>query len=198
MAKVSSAAVSAKNSSAPASNAAARRAPRTLNGVQPAADNAARIKTLALYESAVKLMHTGKYEKAHAAFNEMLVSASPELANSIRMYISSCVSHINKGATRFESHEEQFDYAISLLNDGHYEDAREHFEQILSARGDADYAFYGLALLASMTDNAIDCIDNLREAIRLNSQNRFLARGDSDFQNVADDPRFTELLYPEA
>jgi tetratricopeptide (TPR) repeat protein len=198
MAKASTATVSAKNSSAPATNGAARSKPRILNGTTPAADTAARNKTLALYETAVKLMHNGKYEKAHAAFNEMLATASPEVANSIRTYIATCVSHVAKAAMKFESHEEQYDYAISLLNEGHYEDAREHFEQILTARGDADYAFYGLALLASMTDNAIDCIEHLREAIRLNPQNRFLARGDSDFQNVADDPRFTELLYPEA
>ena len=62
----------------------------------------------------------------------------------------------------------------------------------------ADYAFYGLALLASMTGDTQKCIDHLTEAIRLNSQNRFQARLDSDFADVADDPRFTELLYPEA
>ncbi len=177
---------------------AQKRAGKVLNGTTPAADTAARNKTLALYESAVKLTHAGKYEKAHTAFNEMLNTAPPELANSIRMYISSCVSHIHKGTTTFESHEERYDYAISLLNNGQYEDAREHFEQILLDHGSADYAFYGLALLASMTDNTIDCIEHLREAIRLNPQNRYQARGDSDFHNVADDPRFTELLYPEA
>ena len=37
----------------------------------------------------------------------------------------------------------------------------------------------------------------LDEALRLNSQLRFQARNDSDFQNLAEDPRFTELLYPD-
>jgi len=37
----------------------------------------------------------------------------------------------------------------------------------------------------------------LNEAIKLNPSNRFQARSDSDFNNMADDPRFTELLYPE-
>jgi tetratricopeptide (TPR) repeat protein len=192
MAKPSTNAATEKQPSSP------RRAPRTLHGDTPASDTAARNKTLALYESAVKLVHAGKYEKAHAAFNEMLATAPPELANSMRMYIASCVSHLDKGTSSFESHEERYDYAISLLNDGQYDEAREHFEKILLENASADYAFYGLALLASMTDSAIDCIDNLREAIRLNPQNRFQARGDSDFNNVADDPRFTELLYPEA
>jgi hypothetical protein len=38
---------------------------------------------------------------------------------------------------------------------------------------------------------------HLDEAIRLNPGLRFQARNDSDFQNLAEDPRFTELLYPD-
>jgi hypothetical protein len=37
----------------------------------------------------------------------------------------------------------------------------------------------------------------LARAIALNPQNRIQARLDSDFQEMTDDPRFTELLYPE-
>lgn len=171
--------------------------PRTLAGVTSAPHDEMRQKTLKLYEEALKLMQSGKYEKAHAAFNEMLDSAPQDFADRIRMYIAACVSHITKGNTSFASHEERYDYAISLLNEGHYDDAREHFEEILLKNSAADYAFYGLALLASMTGDTQKCIDHLTEAIRLNGQNRIQARSDSDFDSVADDPRFTELLYPE-
>ena len=111
---------------------------------------------------------------------------------------AACVAQIDKGTTDFQSHEERYDYAISLLNHGHYEDAREHFEAILLENDSADYAFYGLSLMASMTGNTGKCIEHLTEAIRLNAQYRFQARSDSDFDHVADDPSFTELLYPEA
>ena len=174
------------------------RKPRTLHGDTSAADAAARKSTLTQYESALKLMQAGKYEKAHIAFNTMLASAPHDLADRIRMYISACVAQIDKGSTKFETHEERYDYAISLLNEGHYEDAREHFQEILLKEKAADYAFYGLALLASMTGDNSKCIEHLTEAIRLNAQNRFQARLDSDFDGVAEDPRFTELLYPEA
>jgi len=172
--------------------------PRTLAGIVPAPTDESRKKTLALYESALKLMQAGKYEKAHGIFNEMLAGAPNDLADRIRMYIAACVAQISKGSTNFESHEERYDYAISLLNHGHYEDAREHFQAILLKEQTADYAFYGLALLASMTGENQKCIEHLTEAIRLNSQYRIQARSDSDFDGVADDPRFTELLYPEA
>ena len=37
----------------------------------------------------------------------------------------------------------------------------------------------------------------LGRAITLNPTLRFQARNDSDFQNLSEDPRFTELLYPD-
>ena len=48
-----------------------------------------------------------------------------------------------------------------------------------------------------MTGRTQDCLRNLGQAIELNPKNRLQARVDNDFQNMADDPRFTELLYPE-
>jgi tetratricopeptide (TPR) repeat protein len=177
---------------------AVKKPSRILAGSPQAIDAAARKQTLALYESALKLMQAGKYEKAHIAFTQMLAASPHDLADRIRMYISACVGQIYKGTATFETHEERYDYAISLLNHGHYEDARQHFQEILLNDKSADYAFYGLALLSSMTGDTSQCIEHLTEAIRLNSQYRFQARSDSDFDGVADDPRFTELLYPEA
>ena len=175
-----------------------KRMPRTLAGNVPVEMDSSRKETLALYESALKLMQSGKYEKAHDAFNKMLASAPHDFADRIRMYIAACVSHISKGTSDFKSHEERYDYAISLLNHGNYDDARNHFEQILLNHSSADYAFYGLALLSSMTGDTQKCIEHLTQAIKLNAQYRFQARLDSDFSGVSDDPRFTELLYPEA
>jgi len=178
--------------------ATASKGPRTLAGNAQHSLDAARKSTLALYETALKLMQAGKYDKAHDAFTKMLEAAPQDLADRIRMYISACVAQVHKGTTSFQSHEERYDYAISLLNHGNYEDARQHLQAILLKEKSADYAFYGLALLFSMTGDSDKCIDHLSEAIRLNGQNRLQARNDSDFDAVADDPRFTELLYPEA
>jgi tetratricopeptide (TPR) repeat protein len=86
---------------------------------------------------------------------------------------------------------------VSQLNDGYFEEAREQFGKILSAHPGADYAFYGLALLDSITGRTQDCLTNLARAIELNPRNRLQARADNDFQSMVDDPRFTELLYPE-
>ncbi len=176
---------------------AIKRSPRVLAGtVRPAAD-ATRAETLALYEVALRLMQEGKFDKAHAAFDQMLANSPPEMLERIRMYTNACLLQVSKGQANFQSHEERYDYAISLLNKGQYEDAREEFKHILRENQSADYAFYGLALLSSMTGDTHTCLEHLTEAIRQNPRNRIQARSDSDFQDMADDPRFTELLYPE-
>ena len=181
----------------PGSSAPTKRSPRTLAGSVVAPHDAAKAATLARYEAAIRLLQKGDYGKAHAAFDTMLLTSPPELVERIRMYINACLLQINKGATSFTSHEERYDYAISLLNDGHYPEARNHFREIIKDHPTADYAFYGLAVLASMTGDPSECLSHLSEAIKHNPRNRIQARADSDFQDMTDDPRFTELLYPE-
>lgn len=185
----------AKTASIPSSSSGKR--PKTLAGSITPSNDHARAQMLSSYEAALRLMQEGKYDKAHTAFDKMLANAPGDLADRIRMYINACLMQINKGKASFKSNEERYDYAISLLNDGHYEDARHEFNTILKHDDKADYAFYGLAVLASMTGDSHTCLEHLTEAIRQNPQNRIQARGDSDFQDMADDPRFTELLYPE-
>ena len=63
---------------------------------------------------------------------------------------------------------------------------------------DEEWKWMSFKQLSTTTGDNSRCIEHLTEAIRLNAQNRFQARLDSDFDGVAEDPRFTELLYPEA
>ena len=174
----------------------AKRSPRTLAGTTLSTDSA-RAQIIAQYEAALRLMQEGKFEKAQAAFDRMLVAGAGDLSDRARMYSNACVLQATKKKNTFANCEEHYDYAVSLLNDGHYEDAREQFNQILRENDKADYALYGLAVLSSMTGDSHRCLEHLTEAIRQNPRNRIQARSDSDFQDMADDPRFTELLYPE-
>lgn len=149
------------------------------------------------YQTAMQLMQEGKFEKARGVFEKLTSNAPPELLERVRVYLVACERNVTRPALTFESAEEQYDYAISLLNTGNYEEAREQLESILKTNARADYAHYGLAMLESMTGQAEECLEHLSRAIKLNPRNRIQARSDSDFQDMADDPRFTELIYPE-
>jgi tetratricopeptide (TPR) repeat protein len=113
------------------------------------------------------------------------------------MYISTCQRQLEKPILAFLTPEEHYDYAVSQLNTGYYEEARDQFNSILANHPDADYAYYGLALLDAITGRTQSCLYSLARAIELNPKNRLQARVDNDFQSMVDDPRFTELLYPE-
>ena len=48
-----------------------------------------------------------------------------------------------------------------------------------------------------LTGEADSALENLKIAIQLRPENRYHARNDEDFAFLQEDPRFTELLYPE-
>lgn len=149
------------------------------------------------YQAAVQLVQQGKYEKALVALEKLLPGAPLEIVERCRMYISTCQRQLEKQGLTFGTPEERYDYAVSRLNEGYFDEATEQFQGILKDFPTADYAYYGLALIDSITGRIQGCLDNLAKAIELNPKNRLQARADNDFQNMVDDPRFTELLYPE-
>jgi tetratricopeptide (TPR) repeat protein len=149
------------------------------------------------YESALQLLQQGKYERALAAFEKLLPNAPPELLERCRMYVATCRRQIERPHLDFATPEERYDYAVAQLNRGFYDEAREQLNAVVRHDNSAEFAFYGLALLDSITGRSQECLANLARAIELNPRNRLQARTDGDFQSMADDPRFTELLYPE-
>jgi len=86
---------------------------------------------------------------------------------------------------------------VSLINTGDYDTAREHLDKMLKQQPKSDYVLYGLAALSCLTGHIEEALKTLDEAIQVSPALRFQARNDSDFQNLAEDPRFTELLYPD-
>jgi len=154
--------------------------------------------TLHHYQSALQLLQQAKFEKALVAFEKLLGTAPVPLAERCRMYVTACHRELAKSKLEFATPEEQYDYAISLLNTDYYEEAREQFNEILGGHPAADYALYGLAVLDAITGQVEECLEHLTRAIEGNPRNRLQARTDTDFHSMQDDPRFTELLYPEA
>jgi len=149
------------------------------------------------YETGLKAMQEHKFEKAKGLLERIIADGPRELADRARVHLSSCNHQLDETSASFKTQEEHFDYAVSIMNAGQYELARGHMEKILKQNPKADFAYYGIAVIDCLTAQVESSLKNLGEAIRLNRQNRFQARNDSDFQNMADDPRFTELLYPE-
>jgi tetratricopeptide (TPR) repeat protein len=155
-------------------------------------------QALQSYEAGLRAMQEHKFDKAKPLFQKVLAGPSRELADRASVHLNACNQHAERAAaTQFKTTEEHFDYAVSLMNVGDYVSAREHLEKLTKQTPKADYVTYGLAALDCLTGHVEDSLRRLEEALRANPQLRFQARNDSDFQNLAEDPRFTELLYPD-
>jgi tetratricopeptide (TPR) repeat protein len=150
------------------------------------------------YEAGLKSLHERKFDKAKALFEKVIAGQSKEFAQRAAMHLNICNQNLNRAGTSFKSPEEHYDYAISLSNSGDYEGARTHLERLQKQYAAADYVWYGLAALDALQGKAMEAMKNLEQAIKLNPANRIQARNDTDFQGLFDDPRFTELLYPES
>ncbi len=149
------------------------------------------------YESGLKALQERKFEKAKGYLEKALSGPNKSLVDRAQVHILTCEKHIESPALHFKSTEEHYDYAVSLMNSGDYVTAREQLDKLLKQNPKAEFVLYGLAALYCLTGHLEESLSTLAEAILARPALRFQARNDTDFQNLAEDPRFTELLYPD-
>ena len=149
------------------------------------------------YEAGLRAMQEHKYDKAKTLLQKVVAGTNRELADRAAVHMTACNQQLERGATQFKTAEEHYDFVVSLINLGDYVSAREHLDKLSKQVPKADYVAYGLAALDCLTGHQEDSLKNLARAISLNATLRFQARNDSDFQNLSEDPRFTELRYPD-
>jgi tetratricopeptide (TPR) repeat protein len=154
-------------------------------------------QSLQNYEQALRLLQTQKFDKAKGLLQKVIESGVSELGDRAKVHLNICNQQLDQIQNTFATPEEHYDFAVSLMNLGDFVTAREHLETLSNQRPTLDFVWYGRAVLECLTGRTTESLQHLAEAIRLNPGNRFQARNDSDFRNMADDPRFTELLYPE-
>jgi len=149
------------------------------------------------YEAGLRAMQERKFDKAKVCFQKIVSSGPKELADRASVHLNACNQQLARNSVIFKTPEEHYDYVVSLMNVGDYVTAREHLEQLVNKHAKADYIWYGFSVLECLTGHVEESLKKLNQAIVLNPACRFQARSDTDFNNMADDPRFTELLYPE-
>jgi tetratricopeptide (TPR) repeat protein len=158
----------------------------------------ARQQQLKVYEEALKQFQQQRYHKAKQAFEKVLEGPGGELADRARMHLRICDQRISRPAlASAKSAEDHYTHGVALMNLGRWDEAREHFDRALKASPKADHIVYAMAALDCLTGEADAALEKLKLAIQLRPENRYHARNDEDFSFLQEDPRFTELLYPE-
>jgi tetratricopeptide (TPR) repeat protein len=166
--------------------------------VPPDPDAPAKQQQLKTYEEALKHFQEQKYPRAKQALEKVLGGPSRELSDRAQMHLRICEQRISRlPAPAAKSSEEHYTQGVALMNLGRWDEAREHLDRAHKAAPKADHIVYAMAALDCLTGEAEAAMQNLKIAIQLRPENRYHARNDEDFAFLQEDPRFTELLYPE-
>ena len=120
------------------------------------------------------------------------------LRDRAQVHLRICEQRISRlPAPAPKSAEDHYTQGVALMNLGRWDEAREHLDRARKAAPKADHVVYAMAALDCLTGEADSAMENLKIAIQLRPENRYHARNDEDFAFLQEDPRFTELLYPE-
>jgi len=153
---------------------------------------------LKLYEDALQNFQQQRYAKAKPLLEKVIAGPSKEFADRARVHLRIAEQRLQPTvATTPRSPEEHYQQGVAMMNLGRWDDAREHLLKARKLAPKADYVIYAMAALDCLTGEADSAMENLKQAIALRPENRYHARNDEDFAFLQDDPRFTELLYPD-
>jgi tetratricopeptide (TPR) repeat protein len=149
------------------------------------------------FENALQLFNQNQLPRARAMFERLLTVPSAELAERAKVYVSICDQRLTRATVQLKTADDYYNYAVGLANEGDAAGSEECLQKALKLAPDADHLYYALATTYALRDDVEGALQHLLKAIQLNERNRFQAQHDSDFANLLEDPRFTELLYPE-
>jgi tetratricopeptide (TPR) repeat protein len=164
----------------------------------PDPDAPAKQQQLKLYEEALTHFQQQKFHRAQQVLERVLEGPSKELGDRAKVHLRICEQRISRlPAATAKSPEDHYTQGVALMNLGRWDEAREHLDRAHRAAPKADHIVYAMAALDCLTGEAESAMKNLKVAIQLRPENRYHARNDEDFKFLQEDPRFTELLYPE-
>jgi tetratricopeptide (TPR) repeat protein len=150
------------------------------------------------YEEAVVLFQQQKFNRAKQELEKVATGPSRELADRARVHLRIIEQRLNPPQEQTpRTPEEHYQRGVAMMNLGRWDEARELLERAKKLAPKSDHIFYAMAALDCLTGEAEAAMENLKVAIQLRPENRYRARNDEDFAFLQEDPRFTELLYPE-
>ena len=141
----------------------------------------------------MQLFHARDFKKALQLFEKAAEGPLRDMAAAARTHAKMCEQRLARAAVVLESHDDYYNYAVSLMNRQDHRSAYEHFEKSLALK-ETDYAHYGLAACNGFLGRVEEAARHLRRAIEMRPDNRAAAHNDPDFAELNRQPVIRELL----
>lgn len=149
------------------------------------------------YAAAMKFFGQQKFERAKPLLEKVCDGPYRELAERAALHLNTCNGRLGQHAAKPQTPDEYYQHAIVRMNAAQYQEAEELLTKAMRSGGQGPHLAYAFACLRAQTHDPEAALVHLKEAIRGDVHCRALARHDRDFEPLMDDPRFTEILYPE-
>lgn len=162
--------------------------------LQPGADYETALKN---FEAALGYLRKQNYEKAAGLFKKAVSSPVREIAERSRMHLRVCAQKTRPQRPP-KTAEESYLRGVTALNRRELDQAIEYLSKSDKMMPDQDHVHYALAAAYALQGDADVSLLHLQKAIELRPKNRVQARVDDDFEAVADDPRFEQVVSSPA
>ncbi len=152
-------------------------------------------KPVEMFESALKLFWNGKYEQAIKAF-EKIINNHPEeitLGAKINNFINVCNVRLEDEFDP-KTAEDFYLTATCHLNNGECKESISWLQKALKKESHNDAYLFTLACAYARCGEKEEAVSTLKQAIRINEQNRFYALNCSDFKELEAETGFFKLL----
>ena len=161
--------------------------------------DAAQFQTaLKNFEIATRQFQKENYQKAKEIFEKLVNGPVREIAERARVRLRLCTQKLNHPSASPKAAEDYYNLAVAALNFRKLDLAIEYLTSADRLGPSQEHIRYALAAAHALHGNTDAALEHLKASISLRSANRFHARHDSDFQSLAADSRFIQLVGARA
>lgn len=147
------------------------------------------------FELGARAFQKQNFEKAKEIFEKLASSGVPGVAERARVHLRLCEQKLSRPAPSPKKPDDLYALGVGALNSRRLDDAIEYLNKAQKSAPKLEHVRYALAAAYSLRGDAEDALQHLKEAITLRPQNRIQAKRDEDFQALAADVRFRELVF---
>ena len=157
-------------------------------------------KALKELERGMQSIHKQNWSDALAHFQAVAdgFPQEKELHDRAQVYIRVCRGHLDAdGGSHRAKPEDLFYLGVMKTNEADYDQAVELLDRALQHNPKDERSHYVMAATRALKGDRDAALKHLQEAIALNTQNRYYAMNDPDFESIRDEETFENLVYPE-
>jgi tetratricopeptide (TPR) repeat protein len=147
------------------------------------------------FELGARAFQKQNYQKAKEIFEKLASSGVAGVAERSLIYLRLCEQKLSRPSPPPRKAEDLYTLGVGALNSGRFDEAIEYLNKAQKSAPKLEHICYALAAAYSLRGDAQSALQHLKVAITLRPQNRVQARRDEDFQALATDARFKELVF---